>query len=213
MQQSWRQDADKLTFIACLPLPSISSSISSGISSTSSDERRLLSEEDDAPGRMVGDTNLFLRVDDDDDDDGDDDGVSEQENQSKDVNVIGEIELMIAEKHNQGKGFGRAALLSFIMFITRHEEDILREFLGEGQKAQNSQSKGNKLKCLSVKIGKENGRSLALFESLGFEKVTQEPNYFGEFELRRYNLDEEEVAKLSNKHRVEEYRELPYRAE
>ncbi|OKL64121.1 hypothetical protein UA08_00149 [Talaromyces atroroseus] len=187
MQQSWRQDADKLTFIACLALPSSSNTA-------------LSSGKDDAPDRMIGDTNLFLRIDDDDGDSND---------KQKEVNVIGEIELMIAEKRNQGRGFGRAALLSFLWFVTRHEDDIVREFLQSA--AEGTENK--KIKCLSVKIGQDNGRSLALFESLGFEKVAQEPNYFGEFELRRYNLEEGEVARLADKYGVGGYIELYYNDE
>jgi GNAT superfamily N-acetyltransferase len=190
MQQSWRQDADKLTFIACLPMP---------LDST------IPADKDDAPERMIGDTNLFLRVDvvvDDDDDD-------YEVNNGKKKEVIGEIELMIAEKQNQGRGFGRAALLAFLWFVTRHEEGIISEFslldLEEG--------KGEKMKYLSVKIGQDNKRSLALFESLGFEKVAPEANYFGEFELRRHNLDAGEVARLADKYGIEDYKELAYSEE
>jgi hypothetical protein len=46
MQQSWRRDHDKLTFIACLPLPG--------------DEKEVVGEEHDRPEKMVGDVNLFL---------------------------------------------------------------------------------------------------------------------------------------------------------
>ena len=52
MQQSWRNDHDKLTFIACLPI--------------SGDGREVLSKEPDAQDRMIGDVNLFLsRADED----------------------------------------------------------------------------------------------------------------------------------------------------
>jgi DNA polymerase delta subunit 2 len=191
MQQSWRQDADKLTFIACLPL-----------SSSSATEASLsVSEDDDAPERMIGDTNLFLRFDDDDDDDDND--------TSEGGRVIGEIELMIAEKRNQGQGFGRGALLTFLWYIASHEGEILQEFVQSTAAAANSK-KDRKMKCLSVKIGKDNARSLALFESLGFEKVSPEPNYFGEFELRRYGLDRDAVVKLADVYGLRYYREIGY---
>lgn len=51
MQQSWRDDHDKLTFIACLP---------------SSDDEELVAGICDAPDRMVGDVNLFLSPADED---------------------------------------------------------------------------------------------------------------------------------------------------
>lgn len=199
MQQSWRQDADKLTFIACLPLPS-----------TSNDRLLSFSEDADAPERMIGDTNLFLRFDDDDDDDDDSDKTEEKR-------VIGEIELMIAEKRNQGQGFGRGALLTFLWYITRHEREILDEFVQSTANAADDRNKKSsstrKMKCLSVKIGKDNARSLALFESLGFEKRSPEPNYFEEFELRRYGLDGDAVVRLADTYGLKDYRELDYKDE
>ncbi|EED15223.1 conserved hypothetical protein [Talaromyces stipitatus ATCC 10500] len=192
MQQSWRQDADKLTFIACLPLSS----------STSSSETVALSDQDDAPDRMIGDTNLFLRLDDDDDNDNDND---DDNNDEEEKSVIGELELMIAETRNQGKGYGRAALLTFLWYVVTHEREILDEFLRST--ATNS---NKRLKCLSVKIGKDNTRSLALFESLGFEKRASETNYFGEFELRRYGLDVDAVGRLADVYGLKGYREVQY---
>lgn len=52
MQQSWRNDHDKLTFIACLPL--------------SEEVKEVVAGEHDAPQKMIGDVNLFLsRADED----------------------------------------------------------------------------------------------------------------------------------------------------
>jgi RimJ/RimL family protein N-acetyltransferase len=52
MQQSWRADHDKLTFIACLPLDDTPQEIVAGAQ--------------DSPDRMIGDVNLFLSAADDD---------------------------------------------------------------------------------------------------------------------------------------------------
>jgi hypothetical protein len=56
MQRSWRKDHDKLTFVACLPLPpDAEKQIIS--------DRVLIASEHDSPDRMVGDVNLFLSRD------------------------------------------------------------------------------------------------------------------------------------------------------
>jgi RimJ/RimL family protein N-acetyltransferase len=157
MQLSWRTDADKLTFIVCRPLST---------ASTTEEEpsQHQLQAESDAPKSMIGDINLFLRIDD-------------GEHGNSPPKVIGEIELMIAEKNNQRRGYGRAALLMFMQYIVQYQGAILEEFVGAASTLE--------FESLSVKIGEENLRSLALFESLDFKKIESEPNFFGEFELRR----------------------------
>ncbi|KAE8383019.1 GNAT domain-containing protein [Aspergillus bertholletiae] len=163
MQQSWRQDPDKLTFIVCQPSPTGTP----------------LHDEDDSSERMIGDVNLFLRVDDGEE------GDSEPQ-------IVGEIELMIAEKCNQRKGLGKATLVSFLRYIADHEGEILEEFIRGDQAAakalRETDVSGWRFSYLSVKIGQGNARSLGLFEGAGFRKVSEEANYFGEFELRRMDL-------------------------
>lgn len=197
MQRSWRQDADKLTFIACRPL--------------SDPTQRLicLSPEDDSPENMVGDINLFLRVDDGDE------GSAQPE-------IIGEIELMIAEKVNQRKGYGKAALLTFLRYIVDRQNQILGEFVHAGcggvdgetlekvKTAAAAAGEGLSFSCLSVKIGQDNGRSLALFEGLGFVRVSESPSFFGEFELRRRGLGRREVDALLEGAGVGVYVEVAY---
>ncbi|KAJ5273456.1 hypothetical protein N7478_008581 [Penicillium angulare] len=190
MQRSWRQDADKLTFISCRPVSQ------SRINATDIH----LVPEDEAAQNMVGDINLFLRVD-----DGDEGDAPPQ--------LIGEIELMIAEKANQGHGFGKASLLVFLRYVVEQEARILDEFVGSleaGEKEKLVQGQELKFHCLSVKIGKDNSRSLALFESLGFVKVSVEPNFFGEFELRRADLGVQGVSDSLAAAGVERYVELAY---
>lgn len=193
MQQSWRNDADKLTFIICSPLSE---------SSRKEQEQACgalhLTEQDDTPEKMVGDINLFLRVDDGEE------GDSEPQ-------IIGEVELMIAEKEKQRKGFGRASLLSFMKYVVDHETEILEEFLPSEPDSLAKIKKPWKLSCLSVKIGQTNDRSLALFESLLFQKVTAESNYFGEFELRRTALDPGSIDDSLARFGINGFTEVQYR--
>ena len=118
---------------------------------------------------MLGDVNLFLSSP------APEDGECLDSKGQGDA--IGEIELMIARPELQGKGYGKATLLAFLKYVAAHEEEILRECVagGEGKVT---------LQYLRVKIGKENGRSIGLFGSLGFEEVGEGPNYFGEVEMR-----------------------------
>ncbi|KAL4998762.1 GNAT domain-containing protein [Aspergillus recurvatus] len=187
MQQSWRNDADKLTFIICLP---VASARDSGSLS--------LVDEDDSPARMIGDINLFLRVEEDDE---------HGEGNTSTPQIVGEIELMIAEKKDQGRGFGKAALLAFLAYVLKREREVLGEFVAGDEEAKRVMGgKVNELKfgALSVKIGQVNERSLKLFEGLGFRKVGDGPNYFGEWELRReLDVENEDL-------RVGGYREVMY---
>ncbi|KAJ5622234.1 hypothetical protein N7528_005466 [Penicillium herquei] len=196
MQRSWRQDADKLTFISCRP-----------ISQDRTKGSVQLTPEDEAGENMVGDINLFLRVDDGDEGD-------------EIPQLVGEVELMIAEKVNQRKGFGKASLLAFMRYIIERQTEILDEFVqGSDVSAeqreklvQSAAATGDviRFQCLSVKIGQANLRSLALFESLGFVKVSEEPSFFGEFELRKMDLGVEGIMKSLDAAGVEGYVQLHY---
>ena len=148
MQQSWRNDGDKLTFITCKPLPDITASV--------------ISTTHDASSRMVGDINLFLARD---------EGNADH--------IIGELELMVVRKEQQRKGYGRASLVAFTNYVLTHQTAIMREYTGSYGSTTKLQ-----LECLRVKVGQDNFRSITLFESIGFKKLTESPNYFGEFELR-----------------------------
>ena len=173
MQESWCQDPDKLTFIACLPLDGSHSSVVAGVH--------------DGAERMFGDVNLFLAT-------------------SENDAVIGEIELMIAVKSLQGHGYGRATLLAFLKYIFDHERGIIEEF--EMDK-MSSGSEG--IEELRVKIGESNVRSIGLFESVGFTKVAEEANYFGEIELRIGSTWRITVTEMIERWGLEGYCELEYR--
>jgi RimJ/RimL family protein N-acetyltransferase len=167
MQQSWRNDEDKLTFISCLPQSSLDAACEAGVS--------------DSASRMLGDVNLFLTTDDDD-------------------NIIGELELMIAVSASQGKGHGRSSLLAFLSYIGRHGDEIANEY----RPGCNS-----RIEYLHVRIGEDNERSLKLFQSLGFTKVSETANYFGENELRMEGSWPAKVKALCLE-KIQQYIELRY---
>lgn len=169
MQRSWRQDHDKLTFIACLPPSPFPTTI--------------VPKKDDTPSAMLGDINLFL-FDDDDDEGDNDEAADEQINDKVTASIIGEIELMIAVKSQHRKGHGRATLLAFLHYILTNTAAILDEY---------TKGKQSHLRYLRVKINKDNVKSINLFESVGFVRTSAEANYFGEVELRLQVLGNENV--------------------
>ncbi|KAG9196723.1 hypothetical protein G6011_01844 [Alternaria panax] len=169
MQASWRQDADKLTFIICTSpnTPIASSDIPTLVKVTPGIE--------DAPDRMVGDVNLFLCPCEQSDDD-----VGQQDSwETGKADVVGELEIMIARPGARGKGLAKEALQAFIWYISKSLPAILDEYTEGAIRADKFKS----LSYLRVKIDKDNTRSLRLFKTLCFRQVS-EPNYFGEVELR-----------------------------
>lgn len=142
----------------------------------------------DAPDRMIGDVNLFLSPADEDEE-----------------GCIGELELMIAPKDARRQGYGRATILAFLHFIQLHLEDILSEY-----KSKLDVEKMRLLQ-LKVKIGSKNEKSIKLFESIGFVKVEESPNYFGELELTFEGfLSKERTVSLMKRYDVKDYQELKY---
>lgn len=173
MQQSWRTDNDKLTFITCYPHEPTKASFDEEISNA------------------IGDVNLFVQT---------------NEEESGNLSLVGEIELMIAEKQNQRKGLGRVVVLVFLKYILMHQQDILREHFA----VAGDTSIMDKLAYLRVKIGETNSRSIHLFESVGFEKTEVSPNFFGEFELRAKSLTLEGVERMMEEREVKDYDEVSY---
>jgi len=137
---------------------------------------------------MVGDVNLFLSTSDEDPE-----------------GCIGELELMIAPLAHRGKGLGRATILTFMHYIQRNLEGILEEF-----RRKQGQEKMRLLQ-LKVKIGSKNTASVRLFERLGFLRVGEGENYFGEVELVFEGfLGEERMGGLLGRWGVEGYREVDH---
>lgn len=164
MQESWRTDADKLTFIVCKP--------------PFTEPEHITAKQEDAPHGMIGDVNLFLNPDDEDEDDKTDEGASSADKGMQ--LLIGEIEIMIADTTQQGRGMGKAILLTFMWYILHSYSRSMDEYHSSNPNGKKSSS----LKCLRAKIDKDNIRSTKLFEGVGFKKVSETPNYFGEIELR-----------------------------
>jgi len=174
MQQSWRADSDKLTFIACLP--------------QAGNEHKLALGKYDTPDRMIGDVNLFL-------------SPAEEDPEG----CIGELELMIAPIAMRRQGYGRATILAFLHYIQTNLDKILAKY-----KEKEGVTKMSLLQ-LKVKIGSKNDNSISLFESIGFIKVGEGPNYFGEIELVFEGFPgEERTSRLLKKYWIDGYREMPY---
>jgi RimJ/RimL family protein N-acetyltransferase len=155
MQQSWRLDPDKLTFIIChSPFPSST----------------LTPKLEDAPSKMLGDVNLFLSED--------EDSPGEEDEYQGSKAVIGEIEIMIAVPTARRKGLALSSLQAFLAYISGNLEAILEEYrVGSDERSERY------LRYLRVKIDKDNVGSVGLFTKMGFEKVGC-VNYFGEVEMR-----------------------------
>ncbi|RDW68442.1 N-acetyltransferase [Coleophoma crateriformis] len=183
MQHSWRLDHDKLTFIACKPLSDAKDTTAvAGIC--------------DEPESMLGDVNLFLSPADEDEE-----------------GCIGELELMIAPVSARRKGYGRSTILAFMMYIESHLDDILAEYKNGLASEQATAAQGKKMNLLQlkVKIGSKNAKSITLFESIGFVKIEEGENYFGEIELVFEGfLGQGRVKSLLEKFGVGDFRELPY---
>ncbi|KAF8464619.1 GNAT domain-containing protein [Kalaharituber pfeilii] len=171
MQQSWRTDNDKLTFISVLPPPE-------------PEKEAVIAEVDDPPENMIGDINLFFfdnDSEDDEDTDGeeDEDDINEDDESAEEIDsplrITGEVEIMIARRQNQGRGLGKATLLLFLAYVLRNREAVVADVCKTGKKGI--------LSKLCVKIGQKNVRSIALFEGIGFRKRKEKTNYFGEYEL------------------------------
>ncbi|KAK0727224.1 GNAT domain-containing protein [Lasiosphaeria miniovina] len=180
-QESWRVSHDKLTFIVCQPLAPVATAAATTV---------VVAGSADAPDTMVGDVNLFVYPYDDDDD-----SQSEGGEKAEPLYVVGEIDIMIAESRNRGRGVGRAAVLAFLNYVSRNLESILHEFgcdsgdaIEAKQQQQQQQQSTPRLKVLMAKINEGNAKSIALFRSLGFEQEGQ-VNYFGELKLVLRDLD------------------------
>ena len=136
---------------------------------------------------MVGDVNFFLYAFDGDDDEEEAGGEEAGGNDEKHLPryCVGEVDIMIANHQDRGKGLGRAVVSAFLHFIRCHLGDILGEYAGDAD----AQSRSLGLKMLMAKIKADNAGSIALFRSLGFVQEG-DVNYFGEVKLVLRDFDE-----------------------
>ncbi|KAI2463377.1 acetyltransferase domain-containing protein [Annulohypoxylon bovei var. microspora] len=164
-QKSWRSASDKLTFIVCDP------------QTHRSGQSAVVAGEIDGPGRMVGDINLFLTPwEPDDEEGGQANGDARQTGAEAKTCCAAEVDVMIADPRHRGRGFGRAAVAAFLLFVHGNLDAILKEYAGaaDGTTLQ--------LREVVAKIGEGNAGSIALFRSLGFEQRGG-VNYFGEIQM------------------------------
>lgn len=168
---------------------------------------------------MVGDINLFLTPwenDDENDDDEQHDIVTNTKSkQGSEVNgtgderedtdsgavtyCAGEVDIMIAESSNRGRGMGKGAVSTFLWFIRANMTEILSEY------AASIGATGRlEMKELLARINATNAGSIALFKALGFEQ-RGEVNYFGEIEMVLKDIASNAVGG-----EVEGYHELVY---
>lgn len=198
-QISWRTSYDKLTFIVCQPLVP---------AAPAADEAGVVAGEADRDENMVGDINLFLTLW---EEDGDEDGEGQAAPAAAGTAqgnryCVGEVDIMIADHKNRGRGMGRAAVTAFLWFIQKNAAGILAEYAaGEGLDGQ--ARRPLVFKELVVKIKASNEGSIALFKGLDFQQRGA-VNYFGEIEMVLSDLDKDtENAKIRE---VEGYRELTF---
>lgn len=123
---------------------------------------------------------------------------------------------MIADKSSQRKGHGKTSLLIFLDYILEHWSLIGREFSSSPSFSSSSASSTSfsaalvapQLAYLRVKVHETNVGSIRLFESVGFQRVSETANYFGEIEMRWYTTGDGDGGGHTG---GEKARELPYR--
>ncbi|ESK93397.1 n-acetyltransferase 9 [Moniliophthora roreri MCA 2997] len=155
MQQKWRNDADKLTFII--------------LARTTETLPETVDKEDDLIRTlpMIGDVNLFLSGSFD----------PAQRNQDEEE-FTAEAEIMIVDSTYRRKGFAREALLLMFQYATDRDDAY------EGKEEARYPSLPNPIppQSLLCRISEDNEASIRLFEKLGF-RITKHVQVFGEVEM------------------------------
>jgi hypothetical protein len=95
---------------------------------------------------------------------------------------------MIAPSAQRRRGYGRAALLAFMIYLERHMHDLAAEYHSASTPASPNPTLTPPYRKpalqLRAKIASSNAQSLALFRGVGFVPLRGgKENYFGEVEL------------------------------
>lgn len=118
-----------MTFIICQPLDHRQQEQKGPSDDDDDGKGSVLAGIVDTPDRMIGDINLFLSPY-----DNDDQGEEEEEHYGDDNTAsphayyVGEVDIMIANAKDQGKGTGKAAVLAFLGYLSHHVGEILGEY-------------------------------------------------------------------------------------
>ena len=190
MQQSWRDDETKCTFIVhatenCrYSLEKFEATTTETEANNDKDNDNTFRVEDNLTA-MIGDVNLFLSEMDDEDDTNENENseireistdVGAQRGESSEPMLQAEVDIMIANKEYQGKGLGRAATCAMLLYGAT-KLGIHRFF---------------------CKINDDNESSIRLFKSIGFEQCGYAACFKQvELELRK---PMPEMEKIFNKH-------------
>ena len=170
-QQSWRTAGDKLTFIICRPLKD-------GGHFTGDVTGIVRAGTHDVEDRMVGDVNFFLHA-----------------HPDLEGRLVGELDVMVAEKSCRRTGLGRASCVAVLDYARRRMAEMLDEYHdagvtdgatspGQGQEGkENGVEAGERVTEVMVKIKEGNVGSRGLFRALGFEDDGKGVNYFGEVRM------------------------------
>jgi RimJ/RimL family protein N-acetyltransferase len=166
MQESWRDDPEKCTFIVLAREAVEQASIPEESDGAINEE--FVQENLKA---MVGDVNLFLSDEENDDSDQEQSEVREGSTPTEDTTLRrqAEVDIMIAEAEFRGNGLGKEAACLMMMYGATHL-DVRRFF---------------------CKINEDNTASLALFRKLGFQQCAYAECFKEiELELKRESTDE-----------------------
>ena len=158
MQKSWQEDQDKLTFII------LSRSIldhESDMSGQSVEEREIRA--------MIGDVNAFII-----------DEQADEEDDEKEPNTFkcAELEIMIVEHDQRGKGLGAESVYLMMSYILQHLDSL-------------------HLDSFIVKITQDNLPSIKMFEKLGFVEY-EKIEVFKQVSLR-FKINSQNVSLLHDR--------------